>query len=169
MQPLAPGASGTAWVRVEIPSNPGSAADEVTVRATSSWDPAVYTQQSLLTNAVTDLSLVLAADDNSQLGEPGGTVTYSLVVTNTGGYTDSYTLLLANGEWPTTVAPTQTGILGPGQAADIQVCVEIPAEPVNQDDSVAVRAVSGWDADVYAEQILLTRRGWWVYLPVVLR
>jgi len=166
-QPLAPGAAAQARVRVEIPVAPAGPTDVVTVTATSGWDAALSAEQRLKTEAVLGLAVALAADRTGGAGWAGQVVTYTLTVTNSGTYTDTCLLSLAGHNWPTQVTPTQTGPLAPGSSAAARVWVLIPAGPGGGTDAVRVRATSGWDAGVYAEQELMTVRWWRTYLPLL--
>lgn len=166
-QLLAPGAAEEVQVRVEIPVEPNSQDDVLRFRATSGWDADLYAELSLFTYAVVDLDLTLVVEDASQVGRRGQVVTYTLVVSNTGGYTDTYVLSPDGNSWTTQVVPTLTGRLAPEQAAQVWVRVEIPASAVTLSDTVTVRASSSWDWAVYQEQTLVTTRFWSVYLPLI--
>jgi hypothetical protein len=159
--PLDPLESGQARVTVEIPALlPGEAllaTDLLTLTVTSAAEPQVGAQAQGTTHAVADLSLALAVDDPHREVLPGQAVTYTLAVTNSGSYTDAYALSLSGNDWPTSVTPGQTPPLAPGQAAVALVRVEVPATPAIPTDTVTVRAASGWDASLYAEQELRTR------------
>jgi hypothetical protein len=166
-QLLPPGEAAEVLVRVEIPAEPGTITDVVALRATSDWDHGLSVEQDLWTHAVTDLALALGADAVSKMGGAGQVVTYSLVVSNTGGYTDTYTLSLDGNEWPVQVAPTQTLPLEPGGAEQLLLQVAIPTGGASPSDAVTVRVTSGWDAMVYDELNLVTLRLWSVYLPII--
>jgi len=166
---LAPGGAAHVVVSVHVPDSPTVGVDTVTVRATSSWDGAVYAEQSLVTRAVTGLAVALAADTTDRSALPGQVVTYTLTVSNTGAYSDTYTLSWAGNLWPVEVSPAQTPELAPGGAAHVVVNVHVPASPAAEVDMVTVRATSSWDAAVFAEQSLVTRRRWGVYLPLIVR
>jgi uncharacterized membrane protein len=94
-------------------------------------------------------------------------VTYTLAVTNAGAYTDTFDLSLSGNAWPAAVVPSRTLPLGPGGGAAIIVRIDIPQDAAALDETVAVRATSGWTAAVYDELALTTRLGWRVYLPLV--
>ncbi|MBN1661563.1 MAG: carboxypeptidase-like regulatory domain-containing protein [Anaerolineae bacterium] len=166
---LAPGGAAHVAVRVQVPANPVAEMDTVTVRTTSSWDAAVYAEQSLVTRAVTGLAVVMAVDATAGSALAGQTVTYTLTVTNSGAYSDTYTLSWGGNVWPVEGSPAQTPELAPGSAAQVVVRVHVPANPAADMDTVMVRATSSWDAAVYAEQRLVTRRLWGVYLPLIVR
>ncbi len=166
---LGPGAVAQAWVRVDIPAAPAGPTDGVTVTAASGWDAAVFARQHVETEVVVGLEVALAADQAGQAGWAGQTVTYTLLVTNSGDYTDTYALSLAGNAWPAQTSLTQTQPLGPGQVAQARLWVTIPAGPGGEADTVTVRATSGWDGGAYAELNLVTARLWRVYLPLILR
>lgn len=171
--PLAPLESGQVQVSVQIPAEPAGegllATDLLTIEVTSEAAPGVGAQAQGITRAVAELAVELAADQASRSALAGHVVTYTLVVTNAGSSTDAYTLTATGNLWPTQVTPTQTLPLMPGAAAQIAVRVEIPAGTPGQADSVTIRATSGLDSQVYAEQSLITLRLWGVYLPVLMK
>lgn len=169
--PLAPFESGQVRVTVDVPSLPpgrtASLSDTLTLLVTSVAAPEVSVQAEGTTHLMLDLDLALAVDDASLEGLPGQAVTYTLVVSNTGGHTDSYALSLDSNQWPVQIAPTQTLPLAPGEAEEILVQVTIPAGAAPPSDAVTVRATSGWDPTVYEELDLVTVRLWSVYLPII--
>ncbi|MBN1135541.1 MAG: hypothetical protein JXM73_03105, partial [Anaerolineae bacterium] len=171
--PLLPLESGQVQVRVQIPNEPAGkgllATDVLTIEVTSQGTPGTGAQAQGVTHALADLAVELAADQASRSALAGEAVTYTLVVTNTGSYTDTYTLAAAGNLWPTQVTPGQTAPLAPGAAAQVVVRVEIPAGPPGQADTATIRATSGLDSQVYAEQSLITLRLWGVYLPVAVK
>ena len=92
---------------------------------------------------------------------------YRLTLTNTGAYTDAYQLSLAGNLWETTLDPTRTLPLAPGEASTVWVTVHIPAGAAGESDAVTVRAVSGWTPLVRRELVLRSLRVGRIYLPVV--
>jgi hypothetical protein len=171
--PLAPLQTGEVHVVVQIPNEPAGesllATDLLTIEVTSQGAPQISAQAQGTTYAVVDLAVALAADQSGRSALAGQTVTYTLLVTNAGSYTDTLTLTATGNLWPTQLTPTQTLPLTPGAAAQILVRVEIPAGPPGQADTATIRATSGLDDQVYAEQSLITLRLWGVYLPVTVK
>lgn len=171
--PLAPQEAGQAQVAVTIPTNPASeslqASDLLTVEVSLTGSSCQGAEAQGTTHAVAELAVELAADQASRSALAGHVVTYTLVVTNAGSSTDAYTVTATGNLWPTRVTPTQTLPLMPGAAAQIVVRVEIPAGPPGQADSVTIRATSGLNSQVYAEQSLITLRLWGMYLPVLVK
>jgi uncharacterized membrane protein len=172
--PLEPGESGQAQVAVHIPYQPLTVtvlfSDVFSLYVTSTAAPAVGTRATGTTYAAADLAVALVADRTSGFGLPGQVVTYTLTVTNAGAYTDSYALTVLPGSiWPAAVTPTQTPVLAPGDSARAWVRVSVPRGMGGTTDPVAIRAQSGWNAAVRAEQLLVTQRGWCIFLPVVVK
>ena len=126
---LAPAASATVLVTITIPAGaaPGSL-DTTLITATSQLAPAIYDTATDQTLATAPGSLgVVIEPDNSDSGPAGAQIIYAHTVTNTGTITDLYSLAVDSSQsWPVDVAPT-TLTLGPGEAAPVQVTVDIPA------------------------------------------
>jgi hypothetical protein len=169
--PLAPQAAGQIHVMVDIPQQPAVrsalTSDLFTLSVTSAGDPQVRAEVRGTTHAVAELSVALAAESSSLAALAGSFVTFTLAVTNTGGYTDTYTLSLTGQGWAALLVPTHTLSLGPDQSAKAWVLVEIPAGASGQTDTVTVTITSGWDAQIYAEERLVTMRAWGIYLPLI--
>lgn len=169
--PLAPYESGQVEVTVGIPSVLPSRtltlSDVLTLLVTSVAAPELSVQAEGTTHLNLDLGLALEVDDARQEGLLGQTVTYTLMVSNTGSYSDTYALSLDGNQWPVHIAPTQTLPLAPGGAEEILVQVAIPAGVGSASDVVTVRAMSGWDPTVYEQVDLVTVRLWGVYLPII--
>jgi uncharacterized membrane protein len=171
--PLAPGQDGPVQVRVEIPRQPLTASvlvsDVFALQITSTTVPEVGTSARGTTYAVAELGVTMLPDSPERSALAGQVVTYTLLVSNTGSCTDSYALGLTPGSWPAEIAPAQTPLLAPGEAAWAWVRVTIPAGPGGLTDTVTVQATSSWDARVYAQQGLVTTRNWGVFLPLAMR
>jgi len=171
--PLGPWESGAVRVQVDVPYQPAGdwllASDVLTLSVASLAEPAVTVDATGTIHAYAYLDVALGAGDAEGWARGGQAITYTLVVTNAGAYTDTYTLALDGYAWPATVMPTQTQPLGPGHSAPLGVRVEVPADGAVQEDAVWVRATSSRDVGLYAEQALTTRRLWGVYLPLIER
>lgn len=173
--PLEPLATGQARVAVYIPVQPGEgrqtiiATDVLTIQVTSATTPEVAAEAQGTTSMGVDLGVELVTDAAGRAARAGQVVTYTLTITNSGGYTDTYSLSGAGNLWPVELGALQTAPLGPGAAAEVMVRVEIPDGLPGVSDSVTVRAASEWDEDVFAEQALVTRRVWGVYLPLTIK
>jgi subtilisin family serine protease len=86
---------------------------------------------------------VSLSDAQSQSGDPGSVVTYTLHLTNTGITTDSFTITLTPGQWQSTSIFTSTGQLAANQSTSITVNTLIPADALAYtSDSFTVTAAS---------------------------
>lgn len=170
--PLQPLEDGQVQVTVHIPAAPGESvigSDTLTLVVTSDTDPEVVAWATGTTHALGEVAVDLAAGTPSGGALPGQVVTYSLTLTNAGTVADRYSLHASGNLWPVEVVPAQTPVLAPGESASVWVYVAVPAGPMGQTDAVTIRAASGWNPAVYAEQVLLTRRGWRTYLPLIVK
>lgn|GEM_PF-2173907 len=156
--PLAPGAAGQALVAVQIPpallTSTVLFSDVLGLEIISQAAPDVGAEATGTTYGIADLAVALGTLEDSLGGPAGGILTYTLRLTNTGGYTDSYTLLPLGNAWTTTVAPPLIAALAPGASAPVLVRVEIPGTPAAPTDTVTIRAASGWDDTIRAHQTL---------------
>ncbi|HEY72542.1 MAG TPA: hypothetical protein G4N99_04645 [Thermoflexia bacterium] len=92
--------------------------------------------------------------DNTDNGDPGAIVTYEHVVTNTGNYTDTFTIEASSSSLGWTVTPPpddpDTVEVGPGQAETIYVQVTITGTAAyGFQDRTTVTATSTLNPDVY--------------------
>jgi hypothetical protein len=83
----------------------------------------------------------LAASPSSQAesGPPGGSVSYTLSITNTGSLTDTYLTEVLSGAWSLSIPPSLT--LPAGSTQTLPVQVSIPAGAADGDSDTAVIAV----------------------------
>ena len=102
-------------------------------------------------------------------GHPGETATYYLHVTNTGNFTNTFTIAASGNLWTVTI-PVSVVTLGANESADVVVNVAIPAGASNGDaDSVTITVTGAGgasDVSVLATTADTIRE---VYLPVVKR
>ncbi len=109
----------------------------------------------------------------AQSAAPGAEVLYTLVLTNTGTYTDSFTLS-AQSNWGTDrLEPEQTGLLAPGGTIGVNLWVEVPDSASNlQQNITTVTGVSQIDPGISAQfQVVTTveREEFLIFLPLILR
>jgi len=112
---------------------------------------------------VVDYAVDITPDSNSMFGAVDDTIWYSLTITNTGVYDDSYDLSTSGNLWNTKIwDETQTTLLSntPSIEKDstfnIEVSVIIPASFYGETDTVAVSAASTGNGAVFASSQLLT-------------
>lgn len=179
--PLPPGAVMPLTVTVTAPLEAISGTvDSLTLSAVSLGDPRVPPASALaqLETRVQELlpsleyDVLLAPEVSEAHVRPGASVTYTLWLTNTGTVTDTYTLSLSGGVWPSVLSAAEVGPLTPGAAMMITVAVTAPLTmlPGNQ-DTLLLTAVSQQDPQAQpasATAQLRTRTLWVTYLPLVL-
>lgn len=138
--PLAPSATLTVPVTVQIPAQALAFANDVaTLQLTSQGDVNQEAMSRLTTtaNPVSAVSATVAV--NGQAGTPATTVVYQVEVTNVGNITDTFMLSFGGHQWPTTLPTTMVGPLAPGASSTLTVAVTIPAgTTANANDTVVV-------------------------------
>jgi hypothetical protein len=153
---LAPGAGAAFTVEVDIPINPATdaviASDYFTLTATSGLNSLIEARALGTTNANVAPGVEISPGISNLSGLPGDIVTHTFRITNTGTYTDNFTLQLSENTWAVSAPPT-SGPLEPGMAAEIDVIVEIPhlllTESKLMVDEFKLSVVSEWDSLVY--------------------
>jgi uncharacterized membrane protein len=136
--PLAAGESAGLVVTVSVPLDalPGEA-DTAEISLSSQGNPA-QTQSASLTTTALLRGPVVSPHNSTGYGDPGQTITHTLVVTNVGDTTDTYSITVNDANWVTN-APAMVGPLTPGEPASIYVTVVIPADALAGDsDGVAI-------------------------------
>lgn len=161
------GASLTLPVVVHIPSNAADhAADSVTLTFTSQTDPSRMALAQLTTTARL-FGVQLSPATAAAQAFPAETITYTLVVTNSGGFADTFAVSITGASWPTLAVPASVGALAPGQTAQLEVIVTIPPGlGGNSVDTALVTVTSQGDPQRSATSTLTTRSGYRVYLPL---
>jgi len=127
------------------------------LRDTGSWGGATGGEvEDYAATIQCDAGLELLPPTAAQSGAPGTTVTYTLLVTNTGTCGDTFTVTVSGNAWPTNV-PAEVGPLDPNEGAALDVAVEIPAEANNSDwDKAAITLASQLAPTTTATSVLTT-------------
>jgi len=130
----------TATLRVTVPSNtPYCTEDNITVTATGTGvsDNASCTGHAAVLRRV---EVVISPARNSAL--PGGTLSYTVTVTNTGNIWDNYSLAASDTRgWSPTVLPS-TLALAMGQSDNATLSVTVSSVPPCTEDNVTVTVTS---------------------------
>ena len=124
---------------------------------------------------VIDYGVTLTPSADSGRGAPADTLWYDLTVTNTGIYSDDYSLSLSAASWPTglydatgTNPLSSTGTLLQDQTFSLKARVIVPASTYGQFDTVVVTATSSGDNSYAASSTLKsTSEGSPLSVPVV--
>jgi len=144
--PLSPNASENVTLSVTVPDNaPEGTRDNVTVTATSTENSAVNDNASCIAQAIASIrrGVQVLISPNSQDNENGGTLTYTVTVTNTGNVTEDYNLAVDDDAgWTLTLAATATGVI-PDESRAVTLTVGIPSDAENNTrDNITVTATS---------------------------
>jgi len=146
---VAAGESTAVHVTVHIPAGAaGNTHDAVQVTATSQAAPSQHDAATLTTYVSPLYGVELAAVDDTLSGQGGTTVMYTLIITNTGNVTDTFTLS-ASGNAPAWVVqlPVTNVVLGAGEAITVTVHVTIPSSAaVGDHDTVTITATGSGSA-----------------------
>ncbi|MGC9396147.1 MAG: PKD domain-containing protein, partial [Anaerolineae bacterium] len=140
-------------VTVTVPAGASSGAlDTAQITATGTG---VAASSDLTTTATVSYGVALDAAVTSGEAVAGQTVAYTVRVTNTGDYSDTFVLVTSGNVWTTTVV-TEAGPLAAGHAVEIDVLVEIPPDAaIGAIDTVTLTATSQADAAT-ADSLMLT-------------
>jgi uncharacterized repeat protein (TIGR01451 family) len=172
---LAAGASAPVTVTVSIPAGAaGGYSEAATVTVVSQGDPSQQATSTLTTTVNTVRGVVINPTADAQIGQRGGTVTYTLMVTNTGNATDSFTVTVSPSvTFTNNVLPLFIINLASNASTLVTVTVSIPSNLLgfSATDTAIVTVQSIGDLTKTAVATLtttadLTRK---VYLPIVIR
>jgi uncharacterized membrane protein/N-acetylneuraminic acid mutarotase len=156
--PVEPGESITTTIAVDIPQDVQPGDEGVSeVNVASLRDPSIAATGQITTLAL-GYGVAVNPESDEKLGAPGETLEYTLVVTNTGNVGgDEFSIALSGNTWTTTV-PTSTGWLELGEAVEVLVAVNIPADaPPGADDFAVLTFSSAGDPEVSATSTLTSR------------
>ena len=132
------------------------------------WGPPTATYLDIV---IEQASFSVSTPSSTVKARSGETVTHTLIVTNTGILSDSYTANAIANRWDTDVWNDPERPICPGSAVHIQVVVTIPPRvQLNSMDSVVVDIVSRADPRLRSSIRLKTQaEGFTVNLPAILR
>jgi PKD repeat protein len=154
--PLAPDQGQDFTVRVQVPEIAGGGqSDTVTVTVSAQSPGIIPVSAQLTTTAANVYALNFEPAESSQIGLPGGMVTYISVLSNTGNISDTYSIQIDH-SWPLQFSVTpqeyyQNGLLtlDRGRSATLQAVVSIPADRVSGDsDMLTITATSSGDPSI---------------------
>ncbi len=170
---LARGASTTVYVTVTAAANAISGTvDTTTVTAASQADSSVKATASNTTTVKRVVGVQLAPNHSGQ-AKPGETITYTHILTNTGNYTDTFSIASSSSRGWASVQPTGLITLSAGAITTVKVTVTVPANALSgTTETTTVTATSQADNSVKATvtdvtQAVTPKKR--VYLPLVVR
>jgi hypothetical protein len=165
---LEPGEEVEIPVTVTIPFDAPPGAEDVALLLFSSVGDPEVSANATLTSRTYTYGLEVSPESAEGWGKAGETLTYTLVVTNTGQAGDWYSIVLSGNLWMTE-APTQTVWLESGVTTTVEVVVSIPLEALAGEWDVAVLTItSQQDPDQFAVVTLTSRVPvWFTYLPMI--
>ena len=144
---LAGEASNTATLSVTIPASAAEgASDNITVTATSQADNTVKDNASCIASCQAHgVDVSISPASNSSL--PGGVVTFTVTVKNTGIASGTYTLTkIDNASWSPTLSKYSVGPLASGASENVTLSAAVPASAADGvSDSITVTATSQAD------------------------
>jgi uncharacterized membrane protein len=127
-------------------------------------------QVPLTLTVVTPAYGVEVSGDQALSGDAGTTITYTLMVTNTGDVADTFDLSVAGNVWTTNLSASSIS-LNPGEGGGIEVYVDVPVGASNGEmDTATFTATSQGDPGV-SDSADLTSTAIapeiFLYLPVI--
>jgi hypothetical protein len=169
--PLAPGASESLVLTVSIPleAGPGDT-DTALITATSQSDPGIFAVATRTTLVETEYGVAVSAEDDSLRGmAPDTVVTYTLYVTNTGSFSDTFDVTVTS-TWQVDFN-TPIGPLNPEEGIAVQVSVHIPAEAAWGEMDTATLTFTSQGNPLVSQEIKLTTLLVWynLFLPITVK
>lgn len=171
--PLAAGANASLVVTITVPLTANAnASDHVTVTATSVGLGLLTASAIAHTTANQVAAMQVNVPVTSHIGLPGGLVTYTAMLTNTGNGADTFTLTVS-GHAYTVTHPLTVGPLNPGDMSVVSVVVAIPPSALpGASDTATLTFTSHADPAMSQVQAITTVVGavtYRLYLPLVMR
>jgi lysyl endopeptidase len=138
------GMTATITVEVAIPTEMRDVvmgSDTFTLMAASQGDPGLVLESAGTTNAVANPDAVTSGDMDG-MGTAGGQISYSVGITNTGDYPDTFSVAVGPHDWAASSNQASLGPLAPGEESWLEVTVEVGEGAT---DSVAISFNSALD------------------------
>jgi hypothetical protein len=164
---LADGESATITATVTIPIEFGTPSD--TFNLTATGDVGGYSTADVTTFAIVNAAVEVTSPPEGS-GRQGEVVSYDFEVTNTGSYTDSFSIE-TSGVFPSLLpGGNTTGPLSPGGNTMVTVLVEIPlGAPVGFMDVTILTASSNLDPEISADAGVTTTVAYMHNLPIIVK
>jgi hypothetical protein len=162
------GMTGSVFVEVEIPHLEETLheTDVFTLTVDSESDPSVIDTGIGTTNSVTHSGIEASGSDDQQ-APVGSVVTYTVWVTNTGDYTDAFSIDISGNAWPTVSQYASTGQLASVDSTSVEIYVTVMGSPSS--DHFTVTFTSELDNNVTLSLDFTTEALGRVYLPLIMK
>lgn len=155
--PLAANASTTFQISVTVPSDAfGFAFDQASVNAQSQADTSVSGTSAFTTEAISAYAMRLTPLNDSRIGNPGKTVTYTLTIHNDGNITDTYDISNTLNTWVTTFSTSTIGPVAPWSSKNFEAYVAIPGSTSNNAQDVVTVTASSQYSFLNNQSVLTT-------------
>jgi uncharacterized membrane protein len=141
------GGSESIQVQVEIPAltrDVVHGSDTFTLTVTSVGDPDLVLAAVGTTRSVSNPDAVTSGDMDG-MGTAGGQISYSVGITNTGDYPDTYSVAVGPHDWAASSNQASLGPLAPGEESWLEVTVEVGEGAT---DSVEISFTSSLDPEM---------------------
>jgi Zn-dependent M28 family amino/carboxypeptidase len=156
-------------VTIAIPGNAIGQTADTTHVTVSAQDNALLTDTALLTTTAEIVPAVLLTPSAAaQSGGVGTTVTYALMLTNTGNLSDTYQLSLVNHVWLVQVDPLSM-TLASQASQPLTVTVAIPLTATQGLSDTVRLTAHGTGVTAFSDLVTTAQRLYEIYLPLLRR
>jgi hypothetical protein len=154
---LAPNASATVTVTVNIPLGTASGPTSQLLTVTSQGDSTKFASANMTTSVSLIANLTVSTPNSVQTVPSPGTAMYTVNLNNLGAFTDTVTVTSVSGNgWNVTLNPVSPITVAAGQTVTITVTIEVPAGQASGTlDSTTLTFRSGLNGNI-APQLVLT-------------
>ncbi|OGO31382.1 MAG: hypothetical protein A2136_03000 [Chloroflexi bacterium RBG_16_54_11] len=160
------GASATVPVTVTIPTDLGSKYDTFTLNASGFEGGTASATGTTSADVNPAVDMVAPAGG---AGRPGSVFIYGFTLTNTGDYTDTFTLEVSS-LWPAIPGGDNTGPLAPGEIVTVAVEVTIPEGALGGETNITtLTATSVLDSEVFISKDVITAAAYVSILPIMMK
>jgi hypothetical protein len=167
IEALEPGETADVVVTVSVPATLDKLSDTFTLTASGSEGSLAYAEGT----TTADVNLAVEVTDPADgSGAASRLVAYEFTLTNTGDYTDAYTLA-AEGLWGATLpGGDSTGPVAPGASVSVTVLVAVPVEAAaGESDVTTLTVTSTLDPDLTGSADVSTMAAYMRLLPVIVK
>jgi hypothetical protein len=141
--------------------------DTVQITATSQAEPSRTATANVTTTVTLPFNLALAPESVILSGRPGASVMYTLLITNTGRFKDTYSFSLEGHSWKTSAQLPVAEVDRDGTVPLFVTVTVPPGVPEHGSDTVEVRVSSQGDPQISRTALLTTTARWFnLFFPL---